>query len=369
MTKALAVVKVTDADRENAQRRFGWFDRNNDGVLDGDEFEQARSRGYDEFDSNKDGKLTIDELAMRYAKRRVEEEAAAKASAASSSSSASSTRREDDRSRSSSKSSSSGSARVTKSSNTKTYRIAPADERLAKKGLPNWFLDKDDDGDGQVAMAEYGESWTDSSLADFAKYDLNSDGVITPAECLRVGKLSGSSLASSRSSFGSRSSSSYGSSTRPSSGFGSRTEVAKADPPKTPPMSNSGTTSRDSDEDEEDDSAKASGGDEAASEENSATTASAASGSGSSDASSGVTSATIQTGSTTAAPAAVEENVALDLRYLSYAQGRIKQVDANGDGVLQPDEWIKMSKSPASADKNGDQRITPDELGLYYQKQ
>jgi hypothetical protein len=306
---------------------------------------------------------------MRYAKRRVEEEAAAKAAAvaSSSSSSSSSTRRDDDRSRSSK--SSTSSARVTKSSATKPYRIASADERLAKKGLPSWFLDKDDNGDGQVAMAEYGDSWSDSSLAEFAKFDLNGDGVITPAECLRAGKLSSSSLASARGGYGSRSGSGSSSSSRPSSSYGSRTEVAKADPPKTPPKSDD-TSSRTGEEDDEDET-----GDEAASETAPSTTASAATGSDASTGStgtatsSGITSAKIQTESTPAAPAAEEEHVAIDPRYVSYAQGRIKQVDANGDGVLQPDEWIKMSKSPASADKNGDKQITSDELALYYQKQ
>lgn len=367
MTKALAVVKITDADRQEAQRRMGWFDRNNDGVLEGDEFEQAKSRGYNEFDSNKDNKLTIDELAMRYAKRRAEEEAAAKAAAVSSSSSSSSNRR-DEGSRSS-KPSTSSTARVTKSSATKPYRIASADERLAKKGLPSWFLDKDDNGDGQVAMAEYGESWTDSSLAEFAKFDLNSDGVITPAECLRAGKLSGSSLASARSGYGSRSSSGYGNSSRPSSSSGSRTEVAKVEPPKTPPQSSS-STSRDSDDKEEEDA-----DDEASDEESSPASAQSNSGGGESSTggatesgSSGVTSAKIQTSSTPATPAPATENVAIDPRYMSYAQGRIKQVDANGDGILQPDEWIKMTKAPLGADANGDKQITPDELALFFQK-
>jgi hypothetical protein len=368
MTKALAVVKITDADRQEAQRRMGWFDRNNDGVLDGDEFEQARGRGYDEYDSNKDNKLTIDELAMRYAKRRAEEEASAKAAAVASSSSSSSSTRRDEGSRSS-KPSTSSAARVTKSSATKPYRIASADERLAKKGLPSWFLDKDDNGDGQVAMAEYGESWTDSSLAEFAKFDLNSDGVITPAECLRAGKLSGAALASSRSGYGSRSSSGYGSSSRPSSGYGSRTEVSKAEPPKTPPLSSDSTTRSSDDEEEGDD-------DESRDEESS--TASVDSNRGGSESStdratdsgsSGVTSAQIQTSSTPPKPAPLTENVAIDPRYMSYAQGRIKQVDANGDGILQPDEWIKMTKAPNGADTNGDKQITPDELALFFQKQ
>ena len=37
---------------------------------------------------------------------------------------------------------------------------------------------------GQILMSEYAASWTDSTAAEFAKYDLNGDGFITPKECL-----------------------------------------------------------------------------------------------------------------------------------------------------------------------------------------
>ena len=53
------------------------------------------------------------------------------------------------------------------------------------KGLPDWFLKKDADSDGQVSMAEYASAWTDALAAEFVRLDANHDGVITPNECLQ----------------------------------------------------------------------------------------------------------------------------------------------------------------------------------------
>jgi Ca2+-binding EF-hand superfamily protein len=54
--------------------------------------------------------------------------------------------------------------------------------------LPDWFVQKDADGDGQVSMAEFATEWTDAKAAEFQKYDMNNDGFITPEECLRAEK-------------------------------------------------------------------------------------------------------------------------------------------------------------------------------------
>jgi hypothetical protein len=35
-------------------------------------------------------------------------------------------------------------------------------------------------------MAEYSRSWTEAQVREFARYDANSDGMITPAECLAI---------------------------------------------------------------------------------------------------------------------------------------------------------------------------------------
>jgi len=65
----------------------------------------------------------------------------------------------------------------------KTYRFLAPVERLPK-GLPDWFTRSDADGDGQVAMAEFSSSWNDSKVAEFAGWDRNGDGLITPKEAL-----------------------------------------------------------------------------------------------------------------------------------------------------------------------------------------
>jgi Ca2+-binding EF-hand superfamily protein len=45
-----------------------------------------------------------------------------------------------------------------------------------------------------------------------------------------------------------------------------------------------------------------------------------------------------------------------------YAKSLLTQYDANKNGVLDKEEWSKMRGSPGAADKNGDGKITLDEL-------
>ena len=54
------------------------------------------------------------------------------------------------------------------------------------QGLPQWFIDKDRNGDGQITMAQYATNWTPALVAEFNKYDLNHDGIITAEEVLKV---------------------------------------------------------------------------------------------------------------------------------------------------------------------------------------
>ena len=78
-----------------------------------------------------------------------------------------------------------GPADAAKAAPRKPARFLTPRERLPK-GLPDWFLEKDVHGNGQVTMAEYTEHWTAEAAEEFAKYDLNHDGIITAAECLKV---------------------------------------------------------------------------------------------------------------------------------------------------------------------------------------
>ncbi len=77
----------------------------------------------------------------------------------------------------------------------KSYRFLSPTERLPK-GLPDWFARNDADGDGQIMMAEYAAAWTEAAAQEFLKYDLDGDGVITPAEALNGGSSSSSSYSS-----------------------------------------------------------------------------------------------------------------------------------------------------------------------------
>jgi hypothetical protein len=84
------------------------------------------------------------------------------------------------------------SANVAKSrSPRKVIRFLRPDERLPK-GLPDWFKARDTNGDGQVSMAEFSTDWNPAKEAEFLRLDVNHDGMITPHECLKVEKKSGS---------------------------------------------------------------------------------------------------------------------------------------------------------------------------------
>ncbi len=52
------------------------------------------------------------------------------------------------------------------------------------EGLPAWFRDLDEDGDGQVTLWQWRNAGR--SLGEFRKYDLNSDGIITTDEILHA---------------------------------------------------------------------------------------------------------------------------------------------------------------------------------------
>jgi len=64
-----------------------------------------------------------------------------------------------------------------------SYRFLSPRERLPE-GLPDWFLDRDSNLDGQVTMAEFATDWTDAKVNEFLRYDCNNDGVITVEEVL-----------------------------------------------------------------------------------------------------------------------------------------------------------------------------------------
>jgi Ca2+-binding EF-hand superfamily protein len=172
--------------REYAQGLLNRYDKSKNGFLEKDEWKEMKS-DYHAADLNKDNIITLDELA-------------AKLGGYSTSSSSSSNSGTTPPATSSSSSSSSkptatsrkwwqnnNSASSSKEAEKKSLRFLTPLERLPK-GLPDWFARNDANGDGQVMMSEYAASWSEATVAEFQKYDLDGDGNITPEECLAVEK-------------------------------------------------------------------------------------------------------------------------------------------------------------------------------------
>lgn len=157
--------------RDSADGLVRRYDENRNGILERDEWTKI-SGSPANADTNRDGKISRTELinrliVMRRARGSSDDEDREESDRGSD-------RRERDRDRSAS-SSGSGERR--------SYRFVTAEERIPKDAR-SWITDHDKNGDGQVAMHEYSSNWTDSRVRDFARYDANSDGIITPEEYL-----------------------------------------------------------------------------------------------------------------------------------------------------------------------------------------
>jgi Ca2+-binding EF-hand superfamily protein len=154
--------------RAYAESLLRQYDKNKNGALDRDEWGQLQGDPAT-IDRNKDGAITTDELTIwvtEYSRR-------ATGSWGSSTTSGGGGAR--------------GSSAARSGETKKPYRMRTPTERLPP-GLPDWFPRKDTDCDGQVSMAEFAQQWNEAKVAEFRKYDLNGDGIITPAECLQVEK-------------------------------------------------------------------------------------------------------------------------------------------------------------------------------------
>jgi hypothetical protein len=284
------------------QMMFGRYDRNGNGVLEKDEWGSFPSDPSGQ-DTNHDGKITREEFAAamaarfgggggegggdrsRWYSRREGEEGPPKAGEASDE----------------------GPAAAVSSK--KSYRFRSAAERLGKyEGLPEWFARADANGDGQVKMAEYSTSWTDQVVADFAQFDLNKDGIVTPSECVKAtesGAVQGAAAPVTASD-----------STDARGGSRRRGEDRPASDRSEPPAEASSSPAA-------------------------------------------------------AAPAVAETSAAsgdVPPKYIKYAVSFIKRYDTNKDGVLTQDEWTKMNTDYSSADADKDGRITPTELGAAFVK-
>lgn len=166
----------SDPDRERRIREFAESilrrnDRNQSGRLEQDEWGELRGNPK-EMDRNGDGVITLEELQQYVADfgRRREGSSGGPPSPGLGSGSVGP-----------SGGGSSGSAASI--AGTRFVRFRRPHE-LLPPGLPEWFIAKDKDEDGQVSMAEYATTWNDALVAEFLRYDLDNDGFITPRECL-----------------------------------------------------------------------------------------------------------------------------------------------------------------------------------------
>lgn len=209
-------------------------------------------------------------------------------------------------------------------------RFLSAHERLPS-GIPEWFIEKDADKDGQVKMAEFSSQWSEAIVADYMKYDPNFDGFITPSECMQAteaGIVYSGSTAKSQST-SDRSSRYSGSSFGGPRTGGDSTSSPKPTTPRPsttkPPVASSTPAKTET----------------PATAEKSATT--------------------------TPAPASGGDDglPAPSKAYLSYAVRVIAKYDSNGDNKLVIDEWKAMSKNPSAADTSGDGAITPTEYARW----
>lgn len=153
-----------------AEMMMSRYDRDGNGVLERDKGEWDGIRGDpNEIDRNNDGRIDRDEMIAR-----VSAYMGGRGGNRGGDRGGGGDRGDGDR----------GSGDEMASNNgRRSYRFLSARERLPE-GLPSWFEDRDRDQDGQVTMAEYSSSWTDSKAREFLRYDGNDDGVITPEECL-----------------------------------------------------------------------------------------------------------------------------------------------------------------------------------------
>ncbi len=322
----LYAVRVSDQDRQDAQRRFRYYDRNGDGTIDKEEMERRRMTSLTDFDRDGNGKINVSELALRTAHDRAKEEKNKSSRSSSRGSGGDSSRGDSsrgfgrsgfsgfggggfgrsgygsgdrDRSRGSSDERKKSKAKDTKPlSSPKFERWRTTEERLKKLGVSNWFVEADKNEDGQVAMSEFSQDWTDDALDKFYMIDANRDGVITPKEWIAGGQ---------------------------------KTQPKKAI------VADAGTSSE-----------KAS--------------AVAGNSGGANDATAAKTTATTTSPAKTVSPGKV------DPRYLTYAASRIKEYDKNQDGVLDVREWSEMKKPPTAADSDKNGKITVTELAIFLTK-
>ncbi|MCH8149551.1 MAG: hypothetical protein IH987_16460 [Planctomycetes bacterium] len=152
--------------RRYAESLLRQYDSNKNGVLEREEWIKMRE-SHHKADRNRNGKITLDELTNNLKSQYDEKKKYSRWS---------STR--------------TGSSRSSRSKSGRggSYSLTSLSERLADLGVSSTSLlvRNDKNRDGQLQMYEYASTWNDSTLAEFHRYDVNQDGVITPQEWVAV---------------------------------------------------------------------------------------------------------------------------------------------------------------------------------------
>ncbi len=170
-------------------------DKNGDKMLDKDE--QAGLAGsVAASDLNHDGKITIDEIVMHHSGGSSPGGSSPTTTSSTNTSSSSSSDSSrggsgDNRSKTNdplAKRVLTGTAGGTgkDADKRRTYRFSKAADKLPS-GLPSFFS-RDANHDGQISLSEYSRSLNSSVIAEFRRYDLNDDGLITAKEATRRNK-------------------------------------------------------------------------------------------------------------------------------------------------------------------------------------
>lgn len=175
-----ANIAIEERDMKEADDRMERYDKNKDQYLDENELKEGRwSDSPMQFDNNRDGKLSRQELATRYARRRL----------ASGSQPESNQRRDDSNSKKSRDKRDNGDENTKDKPNLfekrASFRVTDAEGKVPiAAGLPEWFTRNDVNTDSQVSMLEFSKKWTQDAIEDFLRFDSNQDGFITIKECL-----------------------------------------------------------------------------------------------------------------------------------------------------------------------------------------
>ena len=182
----LMSVEISAKDKQDAEERMREFDRDRNGFLTKEELARGRFGGNPlDFDRNRDGQLSVNELAVRYARRREVSEV-----------------HEAERKREESRNRDRGRKSEVKEvdiySGRKSYRVTSTSS--LPEGTPGFFTDKDANGDGQVEMSEFASEWSEDTVAEFFRSDLNRDGVITVEEARKAVELGSQMVSTSETS-------------------------------------------------------------------------------------------------------------------------------------------------------------------------